>query len=1188
MINSEPSVTQVTNTKQFQSQPQRHHNSPLTVVTSDPQINLANFKSTSHVSVSTSANAIADTNHFPLNLSTSGTTKNTDSATLSIITSHMKQNAQRTSQAVSDYKSKCDTSSNKIPSSTAAKMYESTNGSTATSSITAHAVAAATTENLNKSVVSSSPSIQAPKPSGSIGDEAISPRNDSASACEDEEGELADDESFSPPARSNLFERINMLAKMAESDRKVKEKEASRPGSSFKSSPSESSENRTFTEQKNRESPDSRHQISPSNMKPETMDSDGIEVIAIEFSDSPKKMFDHTHFDDSVQSTKSDDSGVATTMDIEDDSVDLTPKSANGILTPSSSPSQISPAGSQSRCAVSASSDKYGSPTASPKICVSKSQPDGESGAQKCICVNSDSNRSQNASPSSDYHKTSSSGNRLINSSCQTTETGSMTVESSLLFPARIAPSIIEPRTMLRIPKDFTVQPTDLSSSTSQSPSLPPCSPKAIDGRENNATSSASPSSFDLEPKMTLCLPVSHLGKQTTGQMSGESNPELLSAAKSHASKSQRNLPTPITITSKPFQPNHQPSITINAVDSSTSSPVQVEAIYLGRPSPTSTTTFSVGHTCTDSSPLISSSARCATPDYSGTKKAPKESASKKNKMPGFIQERNSSVQSMNISRQSSVSSTEETATKQSGNSGVVSNVHSVKSKSLQPLKLTVTLSGNGDMPIKISPSPNESNKDGKQITTNSINRSLLNKSSGSSTKSLHSVARIIAPSSSSSPLQPSISPSPSPSPPSKTSKINTNVIQTTKISTLIPKSSTHSSKSNSFKQFAYPSSINTVPSSRSFLLPNSLAHFSHADMIGLINTGAIFHQNAIEKNAAVLSSFPSVSVSASSSSSLPSSSFSGISSNSSSRNYHHHQKVSSSSSSSSKHKDGSEKHSKNKTIPPLSIPKKCLISPPLKLQRSPGSTDHYVFSPQNPYLSSTAPISSSSSATGISHSTEKERARHRSKEGKHNASRSSSSSSSNTSASASANNDGERQRVPKIKISDINRNPIIVDSDPGSSNRNPKTSSSKNSNSKHNNSNSNSNNTGQATPSFHRSQSHTGSKSETSGASRRKGGGGGGSSSSHPSISMRPSSASASTSTPLPLSSSPVPPIPRSIINKDPRLPSESELLIHSPWHIHSAAAEFLLRHPFTKFQNLHYDTDAMPLDYSQSSSRL
>ncbi|CAL1528778.1 unnamed protein product, partial [Lymnaea stagnalis] len=53
----------------------------------------------------------------------------------------------------------------------------------------------------------------------------------------------------------------------------------------------------------------------------------------------------------------------------------------------------------------------------------------------------------------------------------------------------------------------------------------------------------------------------------------------------------------------------------------------------------------------------------------------------------------------------------------------------------------------------------------------------------------------------------------------SSNTRTNSSVIQTTKISTLIPKSNSVTAKSGMYsKGFSYPASINNVPSSRSFL----------------------------------------------------------------------------------------------------------------------------------------------------------------------------------------------------------------------------------------------------------------------------------------------------------------------------------------------------------------------------------
>ncbi|CAL1528777.1 unnamed protein product, partial [Lymnaea stagnalis] len=99
------------------------------------------------------------------------------------------------------------------------------------------------------------------------------------------------------------------------------------------------------------------------------------------------------------------------------------------------------------------------------------------------------------------------------------------------------------------------------------------------------------------------------------------------------------------------------------------------------------------------------------------------------------------------------------------------------------------------------------------------------------------------------------------------------------------------------------------------------------------------------------------------------------------------------------------DKAQKVKSIPPLTIPKANFVSTTLKLQRSPGSTDHYIFAPLSHY-----------SSTGH-HNGEH---RHKTKE-KQNGSRTPTSPPTSNKDSVFV---GERQRVPTIKISDINRNP--------------------------------------------------------------------------------------------------------------------------------------------------------------------
>ncbi|KAK0046449.1 polycomb complex protein BMI-1-A, partial [Biomphalaria pfeifferi] len=334
-------------------------------------------------------------------------------------------------------------------------------------------------------------------------------------------------------------------------------------------------------------------------------------------------------------------------------------------------------------------------------------------------------------------------------------------------------------------------------------------------------------------------------------------------------------------------------------------------------------------------------------------------------------------------------------------------------------------------------------------------------------------------------------------------SRSNSSVIQTTKISTLIPKSNSISSKSSMYtKSFSYPTNINSVPSSRSFLhsaMPHSLPR---NDLSAIINgtVSAVNYQRAMSK-ASLAHSAPKPTI--------PSSPLT------------HPPRTS------TKHgaKDGESKHektSKSKSIPPLTIPKATLGSTTLKLQRSPGSTDHYIFAP-------------AASPFGLSghHSGEKGK----SNKDKHN-SRTLSSPALSSKESVYAAGGGERQRVPTIKISDINRNPIIVDS--GLNNH--------------------------LTPQYRAYSSATaGSRAPVENGSSRN----------H----LRAGSECGSPNTGNQRSA------------RETRRPSDSELLMN---HCYGYTTADLLFNGFKlpsqshpKFPDLHYDTDAMPLDYSQSSSK-
>ncbi|XP_059145370.1 mucin-5AC-like [Physella acuta] len=309
-------------------------------------------------------------------------------------------------------------------------------------------------------------------------------------------------------------------------------------------------------------------------------------------------------------------------------------------------------------------------------------------------------------------------------------------------------------------------------------------------------------------------------------------------------------------------------------------------------------------------------------------------------------------------------------------------------------------------------------------------------------------------------------------------SKLNNNIIQTTKISTLIPKSNSVTSKSSMYpKSSAYPSTINNVPSPRAFLNPVMPYQISRPELA--VNGSSEYDQTVSPKGPS------SMSVKSAS-----------------------HSKTSLTKH--AKEVESKAEKTKTKSIPPLTIPKSTLVSTTLKLQRSPGSTDHYIFAPHSHY-------SSSSHSNGD---------RPKPKE-KHAASRT-------TSSAAAAKRgvyNGERQRVPTIKISDINRNPIIVES-------------------------------GSSAP-LYRNQAH-----------------------SSPRLSMAENGRNHSRTG----SDSSLPNGTTDRIARDSRRPSQSELLLSQHWRTYQAAD--LLFNGFKlpahgKFHDLHYDTDAMPLDYSQSSSK-
>ncbi|CAG5128821.1 unnamed protein product, partial [Candidula unifasciata] len=347
---------------------------------------------------------------------------------------------------------------------------------------------------------------------------------------------------------------------------------------------------------------------------------------------------------------------------------------------------------------------------------------------------------------------------------------------------------------------------------------------------------------------------------------------------------------------------------------------------------------------------------------------------------------------------------------------------------------------------------------------------------------------------------------------PSSKTKYSNNIIQTTKISTLIPKSSSVSSKAGAFpKTPLYPAHINSLLLSRR-ILNNSLAsHYQRIDALSSISAGSSSAQE-LTPNRSALSS-PS--------SSTPSSLVSSTTSIS-------QHKMSSAARQSSKGISGrSDKNPKHKTIPPLCIPKSSLIGPTtLKLQRSPGSNDHYIFTPLLHY----SPTSQ--------HKME----RSKSKESKHKTSHSRKS--VHTGGKGTVNSPS-KQRVPSIKISDINRNPVIVEKGGSSSSSNSDTN-----------------------PHYHspyKSYNHEISASSAlesrTPRAHSRGRNEGNSTGHHDKMPVR-----------------------------DILRPSDSELLLSRHWHAYSTAE--LLFSGFnmpahSKLHDLQYDTDAMPLDYSQSSSK-
>ncbi|KAK3776558.1 hypothetical protein RRG08_037064 [Elysia crispata] len=481
---------------------------------------------------------------------------------------------------------------------------------------------------------------------------------------------------------------------------------------------------------------------------------------------------------------------------------------------------------------------------------------------------------------------------------------------------------------------------------------------------------------------------------------------------------------------------------------------------------------------------------------------------------------------------------------------------------------------------------------------------------------------------------------------PLPSNKLNNNVIQTTKISTLIPKSNSTTSKSSLYaKAFPYPP-LNTIPASRGFLhaaFPH--ASIMHPDFTAMVNGTNNFVRSLIAAQHAsrpALSRFhsrshsanyhlptnvtmppcgskpqmsqvsPSVSTatnksahqmsnksqvgpksqgSFASSKSISASSFpkstnsqtqaTAYSNDSSTSDSHKSMLLPSTKSLNQGQKDKEGKSIKLRAMPPLTIPKSGLGGTTLKLQRSPGSTDHYVLSP-----------TTSGSSSNTQHHNHNQKP---SKETKRSNSVGSGGSRTPTSPLSPKDSSltGERQRVPTIKISDINRNPIIVDSGNGSTSI-PTTSTTCTASTSTRKTNCNTN------------HSHNHRIASTSSSSSRPP-----SASSTSSLSPSTIPHSNNNTVPSPNSSStnhrtssrggdrgsdsscsPTGSVPERSPARDCRRPPSAEFLLphHQRWHGFPTAE--LLFHGFklpahAHFQELHYDTDAMPLDYSQSSSK-
>lgn len=345
---------------------------------------------------------------------------------------------------------------------------------------------------------------------------------------------------------------------------------------------------------------------------------------------------------------------------------------------------------------------------------------------------------------------------------------------------------------------------------------------------------------------------------------------------------------------------------------------------------------------------------------------------------------------------------------------------------------------------------------------------------------------------------------------PSSNIKYGNSIIQTTKISTLIPKSSSINSKAGAFlKSPTYPTTINSLLLSRNILNNSLPSHYPRIDGLSAISGASCVAQELMPKSCTLSSS----------SSSTASSLLSSTTSTS-------HHRMSSASRQSSKGTSGrGDKSSKHKTIPPLCIPKSSLIGPTtLKLQRSPGTNDHYIFSPLLHYN----PASQ--------HKVERSKSKETKSKTPHPYKPVHTSTKGNTSS-------GSKQRVPTIKISDINRNPVIVEN-------------------------------GGSGSSHSSTHCHTPYKSYNDGSSR---------STTVDNSTQRDHSRGRNDVNSLTGRHDKLP-------VRDILRPSDSELLLSRHWHAYSTAE--LLFSGFslpahTKLQDLQYDTDAMPLDYSQSSSK-